>query len=190
MGLISLSAMSYVVVLVTGIWIGSMLIPWLQNMKSLLTCKPQQETRLVANASHKFTDNAQQIAAQSTAKTSNSSSPKARARRYGMLDQTLRKAPTLYEYGGRLHISPHCSLGADTGLEVLSITEPCSQCTYSETLLVPWEVYRTSKGEKYHTRNCHHITQARFARALITCRCVLEHYQQLQQLEDHNDKEH
>ena len=190
--------MSYAIVLATGIWIGSILIPWLQNMKSLLTCKPQQETRLVANASHKFTANAQQIAAQATANTSNSSSPKARARRFGMLDHTLKKAPTLYDYGGRVHISPYCTSGVGMGLEVLSIAEPCSQCTNSRTLLTQEDLYRTNKGEKYHTRICHHIqsrpargtSQAHFARALTTCRCVLEHYQQFRQLEDHNDNEH
>ena len=182
MGLTSLSAMPYVVVLVTGIWIGSMLIPWLPNL---------QEARSVANASNKVTANAPQITVQAIAKTSHSASPKARARRSERSNQTHRKALTLYGYGGRFHVSPYCNRGGeDRGLETLSISEPCSHCIDSEAILVPWEMYITSQGEKYHTRNCRYITKARFARALSTCRCVLEHHTRLRQMEDHDDKGH
>ena len=198
MGLISLSAMSYVVVLATGIWIGSMLIPWLQNMKICITCKPQYEAGPMVNATPEFTVNVQQTATQAITTTSHSSSPKARARKSGTSGQTRGKAPTLYNYGGQVHVSPHCIAGGGKGPKVLAMIEPCSQCTDSRTLFASEELYRTNKGEKYHTKNCHHIQQklatgtssTNCVRTLPICHCVLEHYQQLRQLEDHNDKEH
>ena len=185
-----MSAMSCATVLAIGIWIVSILIPWCQEVKSLFTNNPQSGSGSVTNASHKFTENAQRNVTQATAKIVISSSPKARARKTGMRERILGQAPSLYEYGGRLHISPFCS-SAETGLATLSFSEPCSQCTSSRTPLAQEELYRTNKGEKYHTRNCHHIQsklargapQAYLVRALTACRCVVEHYQQPRQLE-------
>ena len=97
------------------------------------------------------------------------------------------KAPTLYNYGGQVHVSPHCTASGDGGPKVLEVIEPCSLCTNSRTLPASEDLYRTSKGEKYHTKTCHHIQQklargtpsTNYVRALITCRCVPEQYQQL-----------
>ena len=196
-----MSAMSYAIALATGILIGLFLIPWFQNMMSFIIRRFLHGPRPMTNASHngdpEFTDTAPQIAARATARTVNSSSPKARAKKTRVRDPALGQAPTLYEYEGRLHVSPYCS-GADKAWAILAISEPCSQCTNSKTPLAQEELYRTNKGEKYHTRNCHHIqarlakgaSQAYFVRALTTCRCVVDYYQQSRQLEDGNDKEH